>query len=190
MAWNGSATHLTVVGNLTLTILPGPFEASPKLTASFNLDGSSGWEPLTQLDNASCPQFAGVPLDATGHWYSPERPGFGYNALYQTNVEAFVAYVYDSLGYPRWLIGQKEFDAGDSILPLLQLSGFCPLCQAKPPTTALAGMLTRQLSSISNNDGKPGLTHVEVEASLVPPLDGESRQSLPAFMLTDRHGCQ
>jgi hypothetical protein len=184
-----SPTRAVKVGSATLTILPGPAGASPKLAFGYNLDGDAGWETLTRLGDDRCPRFNGAQLDATGHWYWPSQVGDGISAQLLPNTEVYAVYSYDGLGFPRWLIGQKDYDPTVTSLTLQQMSGFCPTCPAIPASSQSVGVLTRQLASNSSIDNQPGLGSVSMYAPLAPPLSGVMTMNVPIYLLSARKGC-
>jgi hypothetical protein len=183
VGWNGSATTSTVVGDMVVTPVN-----DTSMVFSYNVDGESGSEPMVRLGGGGCPSSQSLPLDATGHWYSPSLSGFGYSAQYEPNQEIYLPYVYDSQGMPRWLIGAKDWDEATTSVPLEQLSGFCALCGHQPTVSRLTGTLTRQIGL--NGDGERGLTQVGVNAPLLAPLAGTWVQSRPTALLSARKDCQ
>ncbi len=181
VVWNGSGTHAVDVGDVIVT--PTGAES---MTMNFNLDGRSGFEPMTRVGGGSCPQFNGQALDVTGHWYSPSLAGFGYS--YQVTgggnpQEVFIPYVYDGQGFPRWLYGQKNFVAGTNNFTLQWFSGFSPLSAAVGLTGTAAGTGTRTLAT--NN-----VTNMSVNATLTGALSGNWVENRAVAELSQRKNCQ
>ncbi|MEO8002587.1 MAG: hypothetical protein ABI644_11980, partial [Arenimonas sp.] len=132
----------------------------------------------------------GENLDATGHWYSPSKSGFGYSAQFESATEVHVSYIYDANGQPRWLYGQKSYNPAINTVSMLQLSGFCPLCAVTPITNTVVGTMTRTLGPAAAPDNLPGLTNMSVDATFAPPLSGTWSENLPVGMLSARKNCQ
>jgi hypothetical protein len=186
----GAPTVAVAAGSATLTILPGPATSSPKLAFGYNLDGDAGWETLTRLGDDRCPMWNGQPLDASGHWYAPANNGAGMSAQLLPNTEVHAVYDYDFAGYPRWLIGQKDFDPAAQAVTLQQLAGFCPTCAVRPVTSQPVGVLLRTFAASSHNDGLPGIGSAVIRAEFAPPLLGVVSQAAPVYLLSARKGCQ
>ena len=153
VVWNGASSHATDVGDVNLSEL-----GAETIAFSYNLDGTTGSETLSRLGaGGGCPIYGGQALDASGHWYSPSLPGFGYS--YQVTAgaapqEVFVPYVYDGNGFPRWVYGQRAFDGSAAPIPLQWFDGFCPTCPAAglvptPVGTGTRSLVTQGVSAMS-----------------------------------------
>jgi subtilisin family serine protease len=175
--WNGSEAIPTRVGEAILG-----FSEPDAFQFGWNLDGQSGSERYVRLDTGSCPQHGGVALDASGIWYSPDRPGFGYSVNTGTGIETHAAYLYDAGGIARWLFGSVA-PFGAASIPMQAHFGACPLCPYQAPTTQAAGMLTRSYAS----GGASG--RISTQFSLPAPLGGSWQIDLPAVRMTDAVGC-
>lgn len=182
IGWNGSTTHATQVGEIVVT----PYDATT-MRFSYNLDGDSGSERLVRLGGGGCPTSQSAPLDATGHWYSPSLPGFGYSAQYEPELEIYTAYAYDAAGVARWLIGAKPWNEAVTQVNMEQIAGTCPTCGHAPTTSRPTGTLTRTLGT--NADGKRGLTHINLQAPFLSPLGGTWNQSRATALLVARKDC-
>ena len=185
----GATTRAVRVGSATLTALEATPGVSPGIAFGYNLDGDAGWETLTRLGDDQCPMYGGQKLDATGHWFPPLRPGHGFSAQILPYTEVYAAYIYDSGGYPTWLIGQKDYDPSVTSVTLQQLSGFCPTCELVPLQSKVVGQLNRTLGMVSGDDGQPGITSIEIGAVFEAPLRGPFYGSEPPIMLSQRKGC-
>lgn len=184
IGWNGAATASTQVGQMMVT----PTGAG-SMVFSYNLDGDSGSEKMLRLGGGSgCPTLQGAPLDATGHWFSPSRSGFGYSAQFEPDQEIYSAYLYDASGVARWLIGAKPWNAAVSQVALEQLRGSCPTCGFASTSSTFTGTLTRTLGT--NGDGKTGLTQISVNVPLLSPLAGTWIQSRATALLSARKDCR
>lgn len=188
---NREGTRAVRVGSATLTVLEGPAGASPKIAFGYNLDGDAGWEHLTRLGDDACPVYGGEALDATGHWYAPADPGYGFSVQILPNTEIYAAYIYDSPGFPRWLIGQKDFDPVHDQVTMQQLQGFCPTCPWVPVQSKSVSTLVRKLGPVSNNEGRPGITSLDMYTLFEEPLpNGAFSTGAPVYLLSARKGCE
>ncbi|MBW8367309.1 MAG: zinc-dependent metalloprotease [Arenimonas sp.] len=184
IGWNGAATTATEIGQMIVTPT-GP----SSMVFSYNLDGDSGSETMVRLGGGSgCPTLEGAPLDATGHWFSPSRSGFGYSAQYEPDQEIYAAYLYDASGVARWLIGAKPWNEAVNQVALEQLRGSCPTCGFASTSSTLTGTLTRTLGT--NADGRRGLAQISVSAPLLSPLAGTWTQSRATELLSARKDCR
>jgi hypothetical protein len=141
VVWNGSATSATDVGEVVITET-----GTGSATFSFNLDGTSGSEQFARLGGGGCPVYNTQALDVSGHWYSPDKSGFGYSYQAETSQEVFIPYVYDGVGFPRWAYGQKVFNGAVNNFSLTQFTGFCPTCSFVSLVGTAVGSATRTLS--------------------------------------------
>jgi hypothetical protein len=137
--WNGEAAAGTAVGQATLV-----FQSPTDLIFNFRVNGASGSEPYTTIiSDLSC-ETNGDAVTRTGLWFLPALSGFGYSILSLGGADpqqVHINYLYDGLGFPRWVLGQGDVLANGS-LTLSQFSGFCPACQAVPVSTVAAGSNT------------------------------------------------
>ncbi len=123
-AWNGGAARLVPVGEAVALR-----EGEQGLRFTYRVDGETGSEPLSPLGRG-CPSLDGQALDASSHWFNPARAGTGYSVQLFPNYEFHTAFVYDLQGVPRFLVAEGGgFGGTQRILPLVQLTGFCPLCE-------------------------------------------------------------
>jgi subtilisin family serine protease len=175
--WNGSEAIPTRVGEAILT-----FTTPQSFQFGWNLDGQSGSERYVLLDTGRCPRPGGSALDANGIWFSPQRPGFGYNVNVGEGIETHAAYFYDAQGIARWLFGSVT-PFGASSIPLQMYRGACPLCPYQAPVTTAAGSLTRSYAG-GGASGQFG-----VQFTLPAPLSGSWQVDLPAVRMTDPVGC-
>jgi subtilisin family serine protease len=171
--WNGSEAIPTEVGEAILS-----FREPDAFQFSWNLDGQSGSERYQRIDTGPCPAGG---LDATGIWFSPQQPGFGYSINVSTTIETYAAYFYDAQGIARWLFGAAPFG---SPIRLQTHVGFCPLCEHKESITVDSGTLTRSFDA----NGAAG--RVGVQFAWPAPLSGNWQVDLPAVRMTDPVGCR
>ncbi|MDP1699021.1 MAG: M12 family metallo-peptidase [Xanthomonadaceae bacterium] len=185
--WNGNTTDGgTQVGMAVITPT-----ADEQLTLAYDLEGHSGSERLTRLGAGGCLGVGGQSLDASGHWFSPTRPGFGYSVQYDagSSQEIYVIYLYDQHGLPRWLFAQGPFGSGEQGIDLLQLTGFCPGCDASAIGSRVVGQLNRSLGS-AEPDGLLGPTRIAINATLAAPLSGNWNTDLSTALLSSRKHCK
>lgn len=142
-AWNGSSNTLVQIG--TATVSP---TATNEFTFSYNLDGETGSEAFRNF-GGSCPNLGGSALNVSSHWFNPALAGTGYSAQLFNNYEYYAAFIYDSRGVPRFLDAQRDgFGGATNSFPLVQLSGFCPLCaRSGEPTRTNIGTFTRSFAN-------------------------------------------
>jgi hypothetical protein len=155
--WNGASNQLADVGEVILTRT-----AANAFRWSWQLDGRYGSEPMVAATVPECVE--GGTRDYGGAWFAPARGGFGYSIVTLPSTEVQTAFLYDAAGNPAWLYGQV-FPFGSGTFPLLQYSGFCPLCPAVAPTTRPAGTLVRSYATAATGS-------IRVDATLLAPLSG------------------
>jgi hypothetical protein len=185
VVWDGNQTFAYAAGTGIVTVL-----GDNSFQFSYILDGEAGSEKMVRLGGPGCVAYNGNSLDATGHWFSPSKSGFGYSAQFEPGTEVHVAYMYDAKGQPRWLYGQKSYNPAIGTLNMLQLRGFCPLCTAVSPTNTHVGTLVRTLGAAAVPDNLPGLTSMSLNATLAPPLSGTWSENRPVGMLSARKNCR
>ncbi len=177
-AWNGTTTTLTQVGDLTMTPT-----TTNTFNVSYNLDGQTGSEPMEAFITG-CPTVNAINLDVSAHWYSPGNDGFGYSVQVRDGYEFFADFIYDGMGVPRYLLAERlaPIAAGTSVLPLDQLTGFCPTCTYVAPTRSTVGTLTRTLAT--NN-----ITTIGSTATFNGGVPGSWNATFPVSKLGNTQGC-
>ncbi len=181
VVWNGSAASATDVGDLIITET-----GATTMTVSYNIDGKSGSETMARVGGGSCPSFNAANLDVTGHWYSPDKSGFGYSFIATgggSPQEVMIPYVYDSVGFPRWIYGQKGFDSAVNNFNFQWFSGFAPTATKVALTGTAAGSGTRTLAT--NN-----ITNMSVNSTFTGLLTGSWIENRPVAQLSQRKSCQ
>lgn len=160
-AWSGTSARLTAVGTAMVTAT-----APDAFLYTYTLDQETGSEPMTALGRG-CPSLAGLPVDASSHWFDPARAGTGYSVQLFPNYEFLAAFVYDGHGVPRFLTAERNgFGGADATLTLEQLAGFCPLCdRVANPARADIGTLRRRFVGGS-------LSRITVQGSFQRGLPG------------------
>jgi len=95
-----------------------------------------------------------------------------------------IPYVYDSVGFPRWIYGQKGFDsAANSTHSFQWFSGFGPIAPKVALTGTAAGSGTRTLAT--NN-----ITNMSVNTSFTGLLTGTWIENRAVAQLSQRKNCQ
>ncbi|MEO8002188.1 MAG: S8 family serine peptidase, partial [Arenimonas sp.] len=181
VVWNGNAASATKVGDLIITET-----GTSTITVSYNLDGKSGSENMARVGGGNCPSFNAQNLDVSGHWYSPDKSGFGYSFIATGGgnpQEVMIPYIYDGLGFPRWIYGQKAFNSGVDTFNFQWFSGFAPTATKVSLTGTAAGSGTRTLAT--NN-----LTNMSVNSTLTGLLSGTWTENRPVAQLSQRKNCQ
>ena len=128
-----------------------------------------------------CPTYAGLPVDASSHWFDPASAGSGFSVQLWTQYEYYAAFVYDGQGSARFLAAEGVYSGqADATLGLEQLRGTPPTSfwQGNPQRFPV-GTLRRTLASgklvgidvtATFTDGVPGAWSA---SNLVQPLGGE-----------------
>lgn len=193
VAWDGTVGSVTEVGQATLSFTGENPGGLSTLIFSYQLDGETGSERMQELTaSRNCPTSGGSPLNVTGHWFPPSKPGagqpgFGYSVQTEPEFEFYAAYLYDGQGNPRWLLANRSgFNAGANTMTIEQFSnGPCPACTTpgvQPTPRVQVGTLNRVFSGGSLNS-------VEVAAQFAAPLTGNWLESLPVARLSDPKVC-
>ena len=179
--WHGSGTTSRPVGTVQVTELGKANDGSDQIVFSWNLNGEGGSETMQRLGGSGCPAgFEGN----NGMWFAPSLPGYGYTVTLFPNYEFMPVYLYDAKGNPRWVSAEKAgFVAGESALPMYQITGFCPWC-VRPGSLAYraAGTLTRRTSG-------GAFTGLGLDTTFVAPVTGTWVQDRPVSLLTASSPC-
>ncbi|HWT16792.1 MAG TPA: S8 family serine peptidase [Patescibacteria group bacterium] len=142
LTWNGTTSYANAVGEAMLT-----FDSASRFTYSWLLDGQYGSEPFETVPTPSCPSVGGAPVSYSGAWANPAESGWGFSVNAVSAAEADAAYVFDSAGVARWLLGVTTAPGAAITMPLLQHRGFCPTCAFNAVTTTQVGTLTRNYAN-------------------------------------------
>lgn len=183
--WNGTRTRFQFVGSVQLAMT-----GEGRLTFAHLVNGTLGIETMQRLGAPGCThQWSNQPLDVSGLWYAPDKPGYGFSAEMIGGSEFFLAYAYDALGRPRWATAQQAFNAAVQA-PLLQTKGFCPTCTATTITRDVIGRLERSISNTASPDGRPGFGLIGLEAQWAQGIPGGWSERRPVSLLSARASCQ
>ncbi len=179
-AWDGDSNVLVNVGSAVLTP-----QSANTFTMGYNLDGFTGVEPMTAfLTGCPTPVPAQPPLDVSAHWFAPSKSGYGYSVQVNPNYEFLATFVYDGLGYPRFLTAERSgaFQAATNPLNVTQLQGFSPLGAYAAPTRTTIGTLNRSYGSATINT-------IETTATFVNGVPGSWSENASVSPLGGTQGC-
>lgn len=177
-AWDGDSNVLVQVGNVVLAP-----QTADTFSLSYNLDGFTGVEPMTFFLKG-CPTVSGTPLNVSAHWFAPSRPGYGYSVQVNPNYEFMATFVYDGLGFPRFLTAERSgaFQAGTNPVNVSQLQGFAPLGAYAAPTRTTVGTLNRAY-------GTSTITAISTNAAFVNGVPGSWNENANVSALGGTQGC-
>jgi len=176
VTWDGDAGTPTPVGDVTLTAT-----SADHLMFSWQLYGQTGSEAMQLLAAPLCVN-AGGNVNLNGEWYPPAQPGYGFDALALPSQQFDAFYMYDDTGNPRWVVGSNGPFAASSTVPMVQSSGFCPLCAFVAYTTQPAGDFTVKYTNATQG-------HLTTAITLSAPLSGAWNIDQPIMRLTGSATC-
>ena len=176
VTWDGGAGTPTPVGDVTLTAT-----SADHLMFSWQLYGQTGSEAMQLLAAPACVS-AGGNVNLNGEWYPPAQPGYGFDALVLPSQQFDAFYMYDDTGNPRWVVGSNGPFAASSTVPMVQSTGFCPLCAFVAYTTQPAGDFTVKYSNATQG-------HLTTAITLSAPLSGAWNIDQPIMRLTGSPTC-
>ena len=177
-AWDGDSNVLVQVGNAVLAP-----QTADTFSLSYNLDGFTGVEPMTFFLKG-CPSVSGTPLNVSAHWFAPAKPGYGYSVQVNPNYEFLATFVYDGLGFPRFLTAERggAFQAGTNPVDISQLQGFAPLGAYVAPTRSTVGTLTRSY-------GVSTINTISANATFTNGVPGSWSENASVSALGSTQGC-
>jgi subtilisin family serine protease len=177
---DGARQHFVRVGNVVVAIL-GEKDAM----FSYTLFGQSGTERMQPLSSLTCPEINGSEKNYTGLWYRGVDGLGGASVLVNAVTQAQIHYLFDATGAPRWLFAQdlENPEPTNSTLPILQIKGYCAVCQASAISTQTVGILERSFAS--ETMGSWSLDYL-----FQAPLMGSVQRTDSIVMLTDVLNCQ
>ena len=177
-AWNGTEAHRVTVGSITMTPT-----APNEFLFTFDVDGQTGSEAFRSFGGA-CPSLGGSALNVSSHWFNPARSGTGYSVELFPNYEFYALFAYDALGQPRFLTAERDGFAGaTSSMPLLQNTGFCPLCtRSGEPTRTPMGTFSRTYSG-------GGFSNISINGSFINGVPGTWTANESVVPLGGLRGC-
>jgi len=178
---DGAEQQLARVGTVSVTNL-----AASDALFSFSLFGEGGTERMQPLSALTCPQVNGSAASYTGLWYRGVDGLGGASVLMNATTQAQIHYLYDALGFPRWVVAQDPVGGGGPNvpeIPLLQFRGYCAVCAGAPVSFEVMGTLQRSFSS--QTAGSWTLDYL-----LEPPLTGDVDRTDQIVKLTGTLPCQ
>lgn len=176
---DGARQQSTPVGQVSITTL-----AEKDQMFSYTLFGQSGSERMQPISPETCPEIDGSAKSWTGLWYRGMDGLGGASILANASTQSQIHYLFDDSGLSRWLVAQDldHPEPGNSVLPLLQFSGYCAVCEAGSVSFATAGVLERTFDSESAGSWT-------LDYLFNPPLSGSVERSDSIIKLTDRLDC-
>ncbi|MEN1728682.1 MAG: S41 family peptidase, partial [Pseudomonadota bacterium] len=97
--------------------------------------------------------FAPTPINYTGLWYGgPEDSGWGFSISHEGDVMVVLLYYYDDAGQATWAIASGVRDGNSPLtMGLIQVAGFCIICEVQEVELTEIGTLTISLTSNSED---------------------------------------
>jgi hypothetical protein len=177
---DGSDQQFVPVGKVAVALL-GENDAM----FSYTLFGLSGTERMQPISLQTCPQVNGSEPSYTGLWYRGVSGLGGASVLVSAITQSQIHYLFDADGTPRWLYAQDLVspEPTNSELPILQLKGYCAVCQASAISSQTVGVLERSFSN--ETAGTWNLDYL-----FMAPLGGSVDRTDPIVKLTDVLPCQ
>ncbi|MGD8383956.1 MAG: S8 family serine peptidase [Lysobacterales bacterium] len=176
---DGSEQHGVHVGYVSITTV-----AENDEIFSFLLFGKNGSDRMEPSSFLTCPTVDNVKRSYTGLW-SRARAGIGgASTLVNDFAQAYVHYIYDAQGNPRWMTSSSGLQlpaSGD--MPLLQFTGYCAVCADTGTSYETVGTLNVVFSDESD-------LAWTLDYTLRPPLSGSIERSNDAVKLTAPLACQ
>jgi hypothetical protein len=143
---DGLLQQENLIGHVSITTL-----AEDDNIFSWVLYGQNGSEREFPTAQQTCPQISGNERTYTGLWSRTNIGVGGASGLVNSSAQAFIHFLYDDEGNPRWLLAAPEPQSPTAAeFPLLQFSGYCAVCDSKPITNSTAGVFTRNFSDEDN----------------------------------------
>ncbi len=178
---DGTLQQENPIGRVSVTTL-----AAQDSIFSFVLYGQNGSERMKPLSAQTCPNIGGTERSYTGLWSRPAIGVGGSSTMVNRVSQVSIHFLYDDDGNPRWLLaapGDNNQSPTASEMPLLQFSGYCAVCDAKPVSFGTAGQFTRNFADENN------MTWT-LDYSFLSPLSGTINRTDATEKLTDRLDCQ
>jgi len=176
-AWDGTSGTPTQVGDVIVTAT-----SANHAMFSWHLYGQTGSEAFELIAAPACVSVGGNAINLNGEWFPPAQSGYGFDALVLPGQQFDAFYMYDGIGNPRWVVGAIGPFAATSTIPMLQSTGFCPLCTYQALTTQAAGSMT-----VGYTDGSSG--NLSTAITLNAPLSGSWNINQPIARLTGTAAC-
>jgi len=176
---DGLLQQENLIGHVSVTTL-----AENDNIFSWVLYGKNGSERMKPTSQLTCPEVSGSKRSYTGLWSRTNIGVGGASGLVSESAQAYIHFLYDDDGNPRWLLAAPSTQSVTATeMPLLQFSGYCAVCDEKPITNATAGEFTRNFADESNMTWK-------LDYSFLAPVSGVINRTDDAEKLTVRLDCQ
>jgi len=174
---DGTLQHSTPVGFISVTILD-----EDDSIFSFVLFGDEGSDRMFPSFPLNCPTIDQTEQSYNGMWARPVIGVGGASVMVNTSSQGYIHYIYDGTGKPIWLLASEGSATGQE-MPLLQGSGFCPVCTGDQPAFETVGVLSKDFVDETNMNWN-------LDYVLLPPLTGTINRSDDTEKLTVRLDCQ
>ncbi len=178
---DGTLQQENLIGHVSITTL-----AENDNIFSWVLYGQNGSERMSPTAAQTCPMVSGSPRSRTGLWSRKAIGVGGASGLVNSAAQAFIHFIYDDDGRPRWLLAAPDDNNQSPTttqMPLLQFKGYCAVCAEKPVTSQSAGLFTRNFVDEEN------LTWT-LDYAFLSPLKGSVNRTDDTEKLTVRLDCQ
>ncbi len=169
---DGAVQQFTPVGTVSVTLL-----SADDAILGWTLFGESGSDRLKPLTRR-CPPGRNSFL---GLWYRGQD-GLGGASVLADNTQAFIHYLYDGNGVPRWLLAAGPFGTAQE-MDLLQYTGYCASCDGSGTATSEA------VGVMSFTVGNNTTGQWDLEYNFLPPATGSALRSDDVIKLTDTLAC-
>lgn len=178
---DGELQQATPVGYVSVTAL-----SEEDHIFSFVLHGKNGSDRMRPTAPQTCPLGAAGEMSYTGLW-SKQKVGLGgASALVNKQSQAYLQFIYDDDGNPRWLLTAPPSPQSPSVhsMPMLQYKGFCAVCDEESvPGPQNVGTFTRDYIDEKRMNWV-------LDYSLKPPLSGTVYREDQVEKLSVRVDCQ
>lgn len=177
---DGSSQQFTPVGFVSVTAV-----SELDHIFSFDLHGKNGSDRMVPTLAQSCPASTNGGASYTGLW-AQSAPGLGgASVIVNSTSQAYLHFVYDDDGNPRWLLTALSPQSPTTrSMSLLQFQGYCAVCnEVTKPAPVNVGTFTRDYIDESRMNWV-------LDYSLKAPLSGVVNRKDLVAKLTKRLDCQ
>jgi len=177
---DGLLQHASPVGYVSVTAV-----AEDDHIFSFVLHGENGSDRMKAISPHICPTINNSEKSYTGLWSRTAIGVGGASGLVNGTSQAFIHFIYDDDGNPRWLLTSPSPQSPTTTeMPMLQFSGFCAVCNE----TAIPGPET--VGVFSRDFADENLMTWTLDYVFNPPLSGSVKRTDEAEKLTLRLDCK
>lgn len=177
---DGATQQFAAVGSVSVTTL-----ATETVLFTTTLFGSAATDRMQPLSALTCPQVNGGPKSYTGIWFRGQDGLGGASVVVNAITQAQIHYLFDARGLPRWFLVQDTVETApiNPTIPILQVTGYCTVCDPAPIGIETVGMLERSFDS--ETTGSWTLDYV-----FGAPLEGSVQRTEDIVKLTPTLDCQ